>query len=145
MDLYHGGFFLSFSKCNPEMVELFPLSDKKDQDYVKQLLEEFVEKTGSLVAQDLLVTWPEPTTRFVKVFPYEYQRALKQMEENKLLEPVAITNGNSKPEAKIKDIEDSIADADMDQKKLDKIRQVRINIHAYFTWDSAFFTRLFTR
>ncbi|XP_015600408.1 putative glutamate synthase [NADPH] isoform X3 [Cephus cinctus] len=109
------------SKCNPEMVELLPLNDKDDIAYVKQLLEEFVEKTGSLIAKDLLVLWPEPTTRFVKVFPYEYQRALKQMEEDKLAEPVV--NGNSKAvEPQVKDIEDVIADADMEQRKLDKIR-----------------------
>lgn len=49
------------------MVELLPLSKQEDIAYVKQLLEEFVEKTGSLIAEDLLMLWPEPTTRFVKV------------------------------------------------------------------------------
>lgn len=49
------------------MVELLPLSEQEDIAYVKQLLEEFVEKTGSLIAEDLLMLWPEPTTRFVKV------------------------------------------------------------------------------
>lgn len=59
--------FTFYSKCNPEMVELLPLNKQEDIAYVKKLLEEFVEKTGSLVAQDLLMLWPEPTTRFVKV------------------------------------------------------------------------------
>lgn len=63
------------SKCNPDMVELLPLNKQEDIAYVKELLKEFVEKTGSFIAQDLLMLWPEPTTRFVKVFPYEYQRA----------------------------------------------------------------------
>lgn len=49
------------------MVELLPLSKQEDIAYVKQLLEEFVEKTGSLIAEDLLMLWPESTTRFVKV------------------------------------------------------------------------------
>lgn len=49
------------------MVELLPLNKPEDIAYVKVLLEEFVEKTGSLIAQDLLTLWPEPTTRFVKV------------------------------------------------------------------------------
>lgn len=49
------------------MVELLQLNQQDDIAYVKQLLEEFVDKTGSLIAQDLLKVWPEPTTRFVKV------------------------------------------------------------------------------
>ncbi|KAH0945164.1 hypothetical protein HN011_004136 [Eciton burchellii] len=110
------------SKCNPEMVELLPLNKLDEISYVKQLLEEFIEKTGSLIAQDLLATWPEPTTRFVKVFPYEYQRALKQLEEAKQIIPNVI-NGNAQvTNGKIKDIEDAIEDADMAQRKLDKIR-----------------------
>jgi len=107
------------SKCNPEMVELLSLNKPDEIAYVKQLLEEFIEKTGSLIAQDLLATWPEPTTRFVKVFPYEYQRALKQLEEqsNNVINGDAPVTNN-----KVKDIEDAIEDADMAQRKLDKIR-----------------------
>nr|XP_031844149.1 putative glutamate synthase [NADPH] isoform X1 [Nomia melanderi] len=110
------------SKCNPEMVELLPLTNSEDIAHVKGLLEEFVEKTGSLIAKDLLLLWPEPTTRFVKVFPYEYQRALKQLQEAKLAQP--ILNGNSqKPlNNQVKDIEDAIVDVDKEQRKLDKIR-----------------------
>nr|XP_046492605.1 glutamate synthase [NADH] isoform X2 [Neodiprion pinetum] len=109
------------SKCNPEMVELLPLNQQSDIAYVKELLEEFIEKTGSLIAQELLKVWPEPTTRFVKVFPYEYQRALKQLAEQKVAQP--IVDSNRKPsEPNVKDIEDSIADGDMEKKKLDKIR-----------------------
>ncbi|XP_017887096.1 putative glutamate synthase [NADPH] isoform X2 [Ceratina calcarata] len=109
------------SKCNPETVELLPLNKLEDIAYVKQLLEEFVEKTGSLIAEDLLKLWPEPTTRFVKVFPYEYQRALKQIEE--LKQTQSIQNGSSQTlNNQVKDIEDAIADIDMEQRKLDKIR-----------------------
>ncbi|XP_023287583.1 putative glutamate synthase [NADPH] isoform X4 [Orussus abietinus] len=109
------------SKCNPEMVELLPLINPDDIAYVKQLLEEFVEKTGSLIAKDLLEIWPEPTTRFIKVFPYEYQRAIKQLEEAKLAEPVL--NGSTKNvDNAVKDVEDVVADEDMEKRKLDKIR-----------------------
>ena len=119
-----------FSKCNPEMVELLPLNAKKDIDYVQQLLEEFEAKTGSLIARELLDIWPEPTSRIFKVFPYEYQRALQQLaEEKEMLEKgstltetaVAITNGNAKNES-VMDIEDVVADAELAQKKLDKIK-----------------------
>ncbi|CAK9821685.1 Glutamate synthase [NADH] [Anthophora retusa] len=110
------------SKCNPEMVELLPLNKLEDITYVKELLEEFVEKTGSLIAQDLLKLWPEPTTRFVKVFPYEYQRALKQLEEAKHAQPILNGNSHDRLNDKVKDIEDVVADAAMEQRKLDKIR-----------------------
>lgn len=110
------------SKCNPEMVELLPLNKLDEIAYVKQLLEEFIEKTGSLIAQDLLATWPEPTTRFVKVFPYEYQRALKQLEETKQQTSNVINGDAQVTNRKIKDIEDAIEDAEMAQRKLDKIK-----------------------
>ncbi|XP_014214359.1 putative glutamate synthase [NADPH] isoform X1 [Copidosoma floridanum] len=113
------------SKCNPEMVELLPLNGKKDIDHVQQLLEEFVEKTGSLIAQEMLQIWPEPTNRIFKVFPYEYQRALKQMEEKEEEEKptnvAIISNGNGKTEA-VLDIEDVVADTEVAQKKLDKVK-----------------------
>jgi len=58
---------LCTSKCNMEMVQLFPLELEEDIKYVEGLLKEFQEKTGSLIAEDLLKTWPSPTSRFVKV------------------------------------------------------------------------------
>lgn len=54
----------------------------------------------------------------LKVFPYEYQRALKQ---TKQIQP--ISNGSSQTlNVQVKDIEDAIANIDMAQHKLDKIR-----------------------
>lgn len=50
-----------------EMVELQPLVMEEDLKYVKGLLEEFNEKTGSKIAEELLAQWPEPSNRFVKV------------------------------------------------------------------------------
>jgi glutamate synthase (NADPH/NADH) len=50
-----------------EMVELLPLELEEDINYVESLLKEFREKTGSLIAEDLLKTWPAPVSRFVKV------------------------------------------------------------------------------
>lgn len=58
---------------------------------------------------------------FLKVFPYEYQRALKQVEISK--EAQSIPNGSSQTlDVQVKDIEDAIADTDMKQHRLDKIR-----------------------
>ncbi|CAB0001855.1 unnamed protein product [Nesidiocoris tenuis] len=113
------------SKCNPEMVELMALDQPEDMEYVKKLLNEFHEKTESIVAADLLKTWPEATKKFVKVFPYEYQRALRQMAEEKKNSAI-VENGkeeNSEPLPAlppVKDIEDVVSDTAVEKKRLEK-------------------------
>lgn len=49
------------------MVELLPLTDDKDTDYVKSLLIEFEQKTGSIIAKNLIQEWPQAAARFIKV------------------------------------------------------------------------------
>jgi glutamate synthase (NADPH/NADH) large chain len=61
--------------CNPEMVDLDPLSPQ-DEEQVITLLRKHVQITGSKVAQDLLNTWQVALTKFVKVFPKEYKKVL---------------------------------------------------------------------
>ncbi|ODN06304.1 Glutamate synthase [NADH], amyloplastic [Orchesella cincta] len=100
------------NKCNPEMVELLPLELPEDLKLVKELLEEFQTKTGSEIAGRLLQDWPSGARHFVKVFPYEYQRALKQMaEEESIAETIVVPEPKKKvEEPKIKDIEETIPD-----------------------------------
>lgn len=105
------------TKCNPEMVELCKLEDKDDVELVKSLLHEFRELTGSVVADQLIKEFDTRVKEFVKVFPYEYQRVLKQ----KAVEN-AVVKANNVCEPKIQDIEDSVADLALEQKKLDKLR-----------------------
>ncbi|CAH2075571.1 unnamed protein product, partial [Iphiclides podalirius] len=105
-------------KCNPEMVEQLPLENEEDLSEVKQLLEEFVEYTGSIIAKDLLATWPEPAKMFVKVFPYEYQRALKQMA---LMKPKPRAEVNGKEENGLVDIEEAVRDVELEKKNLEKV------------------------
>lgn len=49
------------------MVEILPLNEQKDLDYVKELLVEFKEKTGSVIAENLIENWPAAAEKFVKV------------------------------------------------------------------------------
>ena len=42
-------------------------------DYIQQHL----EATGSPVAKQMLDSWADTVTRFVKVMPYDYQRVLE--------------------------------------------------------------------
>jgi glutamate synthase domain-containing protein 2/glutamate synthase domain-containing protein 1/glutamate synthase domain-containing protein 3 len=66
------------SRCNPELVDLDALSDA-DADEVKMLISEHAQRTGSLVARNLLASWERGAReRFVKVMPRDYKRALEQ-------------------------------------------------------------------
>ncbi|EDW78848.2 uncharacterized protein Dwil_GK12671 [Drosophila willistoni] len=112
-------------KVNPESVELLPLELSEDVALVKKLLVDFIEKTGSKVAKQLLDNWAEAQTKFVKVFPYEYQKALKDLAEQEAVEqPLktpALENGNGKHEPHIKDIEEAIQDVALEQKRADRV------------------------
>ena len=46
---------------------------------MKKLIEDHHRWTGSLRARQILDHWAESRARFIKIFPHEYQRALKQM------------------------------------------------------------------
>lgn len=118
------------TKCNPEMVELCRVEDKDDCDLIKSLLIEFKELTGSLIAEQLLNEFDVRMKEFVKVFPYEYQRVLKQQAIEQQQATVVSNSTQSlqqnNHEAKLQDIEDSVTDVTLEQKKaeraLDKIR-----------------------
>ena len=88
-------------KCNPDMVALEPLMTAAEQDsrldrelwhrmvrsgeaqadeaILKGLVERHFKVTGSTRARNLLDDWPSARAKFVKVFPYEYKRALGEM------------------------------------------------------------------
>jgi glutamate synthase domain-containing protein 3 len=78
-------------RCNTSMVALDKVLPREEQDMasfhngqadealLKKLVEDHYRWTGSLRARHLLDHWAESRARFVKVFPHEYQRALKQM------------------------------------------------------------------
>lgn len=106
------------------------LDQEKDKATVKTLLEEFYEHTGSEIAQKILETWPRECGKFVKVFPFEYQRALKAMEEEQAQKKLqskfvkqnsAVALPNGKGELAIKDIEESIQDEKLSEKLAEKI------------------------
>ena len=82
-------------KCNQSMCELEPVLPtlqqqqsvdeaiwhlgETDEFLLHGLIESHFRTTGSLRARMLLDRWPAMRARFVKVFPQEYRRALKQM------------------------------------------------------------------
>ena len=73
-------------RCNQELVDLEPLADE-DVDEVKTLIAEHAQRTGSLVARNVLASWDRVAReRFVKVMPRDYKRALAEQAEREAVE-----------------------------------------------------------
>lgn len=102
------------------MVELCKLEDKEDVELVQTLLKEFKDLTGSVIAEKLINEFKTRVNEFVKVFPYEYQRVLKQKATAVAAEPVQPKVNNISAEPKVQDIEDSVADLAIEQKKVER-------------------------
>ncbi|MDQ6607950.1 MAG: glutamate synthase-related protein, partial [Actinomycetota bacterium] len=68
-------------RCNPELVDLEELTDE-DAEEVKALIKEHAQRTGSLVARNVLADWERGARqRFIKVMPRDYRRALAERAE----------------------------------------------------------------
>jgi glutamate synthase (NADPH/NADH) large chain/glutamate synthase (ferredoxin) len=88
------------SRCNLSMVSLDKVltsaeqtasvhrkiwhDGETDEAQLKKLLEEHHRWTGSKRARELLDNWAVARTRFVKVFPNEYKRALAEIHDRKV-------------------------------------------------------------
>ncbi|MDP2808614.1 MAG: glutamate synthase-related protein [Rhodocyclaceae bacterium] len=86
-------------RCNLSMVALEEISpaieqpddglrhrNQTDEAQLRLLIERHAALTGSARAKALLADWPAARARFVKVFPHEYRRALKQIAARHLKE-----------------------------------------------------------
>ncbi|XP_041463541.1 putative glutamate synthase [NADPH] isoform X1 [Lytechinus variegatus] len=78
-----------YPKCNTESVVLEPLVKDIDITFLKESLAEFISYTGSKVATMILDNWETESKRFVKVFPNEYRRALREKKAKALAEEKA--------------------------------------------------------
>jgi glutamate synthase (NADPH) large chain len=54
-----------------------------DESILRELIEKQFRTTGSFRAKEILHDWDRMRGRFVKVFPHEYRRALKEMAERR--------------------------------------------------------------
>src|SRR5437660_6608026 len=70
-----------FSKrCNGAMVDLEPVvAETEDEATLRRLIENHARYTGSKRAHEILDNWAQFRSRFVKVFPKEYRRALAEL------------------------------------------------------------------
>jgi glutamate synthase domain-containing protein 2/glutamate synthase domain-containing protein 1/glutamate synthase domain-containing protein 3 len=65
------------ARCNVELVDLDPLGEA-DEEEVKALISEHAQRTGSLVARNVLASWERACDQFVKVMPRDYKRVLAE-------------------------------------------------------------------
>ena len=84
-------------RCNMSMVALEKVEtaeaslgkvhhlDQPDEITLKALIENHAKYTGSVRASDMLADWANYRTKFVKVMPNEYKRALIELAEDKAL------------------------------------------------------------
>ena len=63
------------AQCNPEMIDLDPLSEE-DAVLLAQLLEQHAAATGSTIARFILGDLDNQLQHFVKVFPKDYKKVL---------------------------------------------------------------------
>jgi glutamate synthase domain-containing protein 2/glutamate synthase domain-containing protein 3 len=63
-------------RCNLESTDLEPLTEIKDLQVVRDLVQRHAEFTGSQRARWILDNWNEAVSRFIKVFPHEFKRVL---------------------------------------------------------------------
>ncbi|HEV3009003.1 MAG TPA: glutamate synthase-related protein, partial [Burkholderiales bacterium] len=71
-------------RCNGAMVDLEPLVEAEDEATVRRLIENHHKCTNSRRAAEILAAWSQYRTRFVKVFPKEYRRALAELGQKKV-------------------------------------------------------------
>jgi glutamate synthase domain-containing protein 3 len=71
------GDFREF-RCNRASVDLEAVTDEHDQRLLRDWITRHHEATGSPRARRILDGWLEELPKFVKVFPHEFKRVLKQ-------------------------------------------------------------------
>ncbi len=69
--------------CNLGMVELEKLDDATERDWLRGVVQQHQQHTGSPVAEALLADWDNAVANFHKVIPSEYKRVLAEIEEEK--------------------------------------------------------------
>lgn len=67
------------SKCNMDMVNLFPVCEDEDIEELIELIENHAVYTNSTVAKNVLAKWQDIKQQFIKVYPIDYQRVMEDI------------------------------------------------------------------
>jgi glutamate synthase domain-containing protein 3 len=71
------------SRCNTELVGFDEITPDEALE-LRGWIEEHQERTGSPVAERVLDAWDDELSRFVKVMPHDYKRALLELAEERV-------------------------------------------------------------
>lgn len=66
-------------RINKELVNIEPLTDKREKDEVFQLIKSHLEHTGSPKAERVLMNWGVSVQRMIKVIPRDYEAMVEQI------------------------------------------------------------------
>ncbi len=66
-------------RCNMELVGLESLTEAREIDLVRGLVEKHFTHTGSAVARRVLDQWAQLLPKFVKIMPTDYKKALEKL------------------------------------------------------------------
>ncbi|MBI3468882.1 MAG: glutamate synthase large subunit [Planctomycetes bacterium] len=75
---------------NLEMVDLEDLSDPQEQRFVYDMVRKHVEYTGSTRGQYVLEEWDRLVSRFVKVMPIDFKRAMQEIQKTQSQEAAVL-------------------------------------------------------
>jgi glutamate synthase (ferredoxin) len=68
-------------RCNRAMVEATAIDDASEIELVKNMIFRHAEYTDSRRATEILLSWDEMISRFVRVLPHDYKRVLEGEKE----------------------------------------------------------------
>ena len=63
------------------MVDLEPVVEDEDLERLKSLIQEHFDLTGSSRARMVLGDWDSMVSKFVKIFPRDFRRVLRERKE----------------------------------------------------------------
>lgn len=67
-------------RCNCQMAGLYRIKDEDEFTKLRSMIERHKRFTDSSLAARILDQWQEARTRFVKIYPHDYKRAMEAME-----------------------------------------------------------------
>jgi glutamate synthase domain-containing protein 3 len=69
-----------YRRMNHEMVDIDPLDDE-DVEWLRSIVTQHMEATGSAVAERILTKWWRNVSKFTKIFPKDYKRVLEAVRD----------------------------------------------------------------
>jgi glutamate synthase (NADPH/NADH) large chain len=69
--------------CNLEMVDIEPVNEKEDEEFLLKYIRNHIAYTGSKYAKSILDNWEDMLPYFVRVMPVDYRHALERIEARK--------------------------------------------------------------